>query len=117
MVTYTIVIENSGSGVATNVVMTDPLLAGVSFGSQSKGSALIALPGIIYQWGPYDVAARTAYTVAFTANVTDSRAFAGSTITNSAYIAASNAVPVDDSDSFTIAGGFYIYLPVVLRSY
>jgi uncharacterized repeat protein (TIGR01451 family) len=116
VVTYTIVISNSADVVASSVVMTDPLPSAVSFGDHLQGSALLPLPDNVYQWGPYDVAAHTAYTITFTAEVTSSTDFAGDTIVNIAYITAANADPDTDPASFTIAGGgFDVYLPLVLR--
>lgn len=116
VVTYTIVISNSDNTVASSVVMTDILPSGVSFGGHVQGSALLPLPDNVYQWGPYDVAAHTAYTITFTADVTSSTDFAGDTVVNIAYVAAANADSDTDPASFTIVGGFDVYLPLVLRN-
>ncbi len=116
-VTYTIVISNNSDDIATNVVMTDPLPAAITFGTQFEGSALLALPGNVYQWGPWDVAARDSYTIAFTAIITDNDDFAGDTITNSAYTTADNASSDSDDAILNIKGDFYIYLPVVLKEH
>jgi uncharacterized repeat protein (TIGR01451 family) len=116
VITYTVVLANDGAGVAHSVVLTDPLPAAVSFGSQVQGSALLPLAGGVYQWGPYDVAAHTAYTIKFTAEVTDSAGFVGQTVTNVAYASAANAALTSGDASFTIEGKTHIYLPVVLRS-
>ncbi len=106
VVTYTIVISNSGGGIAMNVVLTDPLPSAVSFITQSEGTLLVPQPldNTIYQWGPWDVAAQTAYTITFTANVTGNVAFAGQIITNSAYFGAANHAPgASNPVTFTIA--------------
>jgi uncharacterized repeat protein (TIGR01451 family) len=115
VVTYTIVLANDGAGIANSVVMTDPLPAPVSFGSQVQGSALLPLAGGVYQWGPYDVAAHTAYTITFTAELTDSADFAGQTVTNTAYAGAANAALASGDASFTVEGKARIYLPLVAR--
>jgi uncharacterized repeat protein (TIGR01451 family) len=118
VVTYTIVISNSNSTVASSVVMTDPLPSAVSFGDQLQGEALLPLLDNVYQWGPYDVAAHTAYTITFTADVTSSADFAGDTVVNIAYVSAANANPDTDAANFIIAGGsLEVYLPLVLRNY
>ena len=110
VVTYTIVIHNDGDGVAIGTVMTDPLPSGVTFGSQSEGSAIVPPPGSAlfplpdntYGWGPYDLAAHTAYTITFTVNVTTSADFYGTTIVNTAYVDAANSDPASDDASFTV---------------
>lgn len=113
-VTYTVAIRNDGEDVAAGVTVTDPLPTGVSFGDWvAQGAASLSLQTV--EWGPQDVAAGTAYTVSFTANVTGSRAYAGQTIANVAYGACANADPVEDWVSFSIQGEVWIYLPMVLR--
>ncbi|MBN1887418.1 MAG: choice-of-anchor D domain-containing protein, partial [Thermoflexales bacterium] len=114
-ITYTIAISNRGGGVATDVVMTDPLPVGVSFGRQLQGSLLLPVGDNVYQWGPYDVAAHTAYTIQFTSNVTDAVAFVGRTIANTAYFSAANHLP-GASEGAPLIIGRRIYLPLVLRS-
>jgi uncharacterized repeat protein (TIGR01451 family) len=95
VVTYTIVISNSGGSVATSVVMTDPLPSGVTFGTWvEQGTGTVIVPLQTVAWGPADVAAHTAYTISFTVNVTSSTDFVGSTITNTATVTASNAANV-----------------------
>lgn len=116
VVTYTIVISNSDSTVASSVVMTDILPSAVSFGDQLQGPVLLPLPDNTYRWGPYDVAAHTAYTTTFTAGVTTNADFAGSGVTNIVYVADDYASSDSDSARFTIEGGFDVYLPLVLRN-
>ena len=96
--------------------MTDILPSGVSFGSHIEGSALLPLPDNVYRWGPYDVAAHTAYTITFTAGVTTTSDFAGRSVTNIVYVADDYAGSDSDSVSFTIVGDFDVYLPLVLRN-
>lgn len=113
-VTYTVAIRNDGEIVAAGVIMTDPLPVGVSFGDWVMQDTA-SLSSQTVEWGPQDVAAGTAYTVSFTANVTGSRAYAGQTITNVAYAVGANVDPVEDWASFSIQGEVLVYLPLVLR--
>jgi uncharacterized repeat protein (TIGR01451 family) len=116
VVTYTVVIRNSGGGVARSVTMTDPLPTGVSFGLWvEQGEGTVNLPLQTVTWGPADVVAGDAYTLAFTAQVTESASFAGATIVNVAYVTAANAVPVDDDASFAVESTRRIYLPLIVR--
>jgi uncharacterized repeat protein (TIGR01451 family) len=116
VVTYTIVIRNDGSGVAFNAVLTDPLPTAIeSITWVQQGSAFLPTPRLV-QWGPHDVAAQTAYTLSFSANVVTDTQFAGQTVDNVAYVVADNAGPDDDSAGFDIASDdFYIYLSSVLK--
>ncbi len=102
VITYTIVISNSGNGIASGVVMTDPMPAGITFGEWiDRGSAQSPPP---VTWGPWDVTAHTAYTLSFTANVTGNISFGGQVITNTAYFTAANHAPdASNPVTFTIA--------------
>jgi uncharacterized repeat protein (TIGR01451 family) len=92
VVTYTITISNGGGGIASNVVMTDPLPPGVSFGAWVvTGSAQLPPPGDTVAWGPHDVLAGESYAISFRGIVTSGSAFAGETITNTAYFSSANA--------------------------
>jgi len=102
VVTYTIALSNTGDAVATNVVMTDPLPSGVTFGEWLEytypGSALF--PDV--RWGPYDLAAGESVLFRFTAIVTDDIAYAGTTITNTAYFSSDNGGGGFNSAAFDI---------------
>jgi uncharacterized repeat protein (TIGR01451 family) len=118
VVTYTVVLSNSGAGVARGVVMTDALPPGVSFrGWIITGSVHLPLSDNTIAWGPHDVPAGTSYPIRFTANITDADTFGGRTIVNTAHFASTNAGSGSDDASFTIRVGFSIYLPLVLRNY
>jgi uncharacterized repeat protein (TIGR01451 family) len=117
VVTYTVAIRNSGTGLASSVVMTDPLPTGVTFGAWvAQGGGTVNLPLQTVTWGPADVAPGGAYTLVFTAQVTGSADFAGETVANVAYVGAANALGVDDSASFVVEGAQTIYLPLVMRN-
>jgi uncharacterized repeat protein (TIGR01451 family)/CSLREA domain-containing protein len=105
VVTYTIVISNNGGGIASSVVVTDPLPPGISFGGWVvTGSAQLPPPGDAIEWGPHDVPAGESYTISFQGIVTTASAFAGQTVTNTAYFSSSNAGFGSSNDAvFTIA--------------
>ncbi|MCP4537843.1 MAG: tandem-95 repeat protein, partial [Chloroflexi bacterium] len=125
VVTYTLVIDNRTDAVASSVVLTDPLPSAVTFDDwvMYGGSAMLPPPGTVnlppvtVEWSPGDIAAGTAYTLSFTANVITDTQFAGDTVVNTAYVIADNADLDSDSVSFRIEGGeSYIYLPLILRN-
>jgi uncharacterized repeat protein (TIGR01451 family) len=119
-VTYTIVLHNSGQGVAKGVVMTDPLTACVNFGGwvdvdRDLDSAVMPPPSV--KWGAWDIPANTAYTIVFTATIADDSACAGMTVTNTAYFVSANAGMDSARAAFTVSqAGNYIFLPLVLRN-
>jgi uncharacterized repeat protein (TIGR01451 family) len=114
VVTYTLVISNSGDDVVSGVVVTDPMPMGLTFGQWlDRGSAQLPPP---VTWGPFDVGAHTAYTLSFTANVTENIGFAGQVIVNTAHFtAAGNVSGVSNYITFFIESA--IHLPAVLRQY
>jgi len=115
VVTYTIVLTNSGEAIATSVVMTDTLPDGVSFGSWlEQGLALLPPPGDTITWGPHDVPANNEYTIRFTATITTDSAFAAHTISNIARFSSANAGSGSDEATFIVAP-ISIYLPLVLK--
>jgi uncharacterized repeat protein (TIGR01451 family) len=103
VVTYTLVIRNDGDDVVSGVVVTDPMPIGLTFGQWlERGSAQLPPP---ITWGPFDVVAHTAYTLSFTANVTENVAFAGQVITNTAYFdTASDVSGTSNPVTFTVVG-------------
>ncbi len=119
-VIYTIVLRNSGQGIAKGVVMTDPLTACVDFGGwvdvdRDLDSAVMPPPSV--KWGPWDIPANTAYAIVFTATVADDSACAGTTVTNTAYFVSANAGMDSARAAFTVSqAGNYIFLPLVLRT-
>ena len=113
VVTYTIVVANSGSELASGVVMTDEIPMGVAFeGWVNQGMAQLAPSGDTVTWGPQDVAAQMDYEVSFTATITTSEVYAGATITNMAYYESTNAGSGSDVASFTVFAGD-LYLPII----
>ncbi len=116
VVTYTIVVANSGSGAASNLRITDTLPAEVAFESWvTQGSAVLPSNGAQITWGPWDLAVGEAVTISFRATVTSSSAYAGKTVTNTAEFSANNAEPGSDEATFSIKTGNVIYLPLVMK--
>jgi uncharacterized repeat protein (TIGR01451 family) len=119
LVTYTLVLSNSGAGPASGVVLTDRLPAGLGFGSWIiTGSAHLPPPGDTVTWGPWDIPAGTAYAVRFTAIVTTESTYYGQVITNTAAFSSTGAGAGSSSAAFAIQPRpeYRIYLPLVLRS-
>jgi uncharacterized repeat protein (TIGR01451 family) len=100
IVTYTLSIRNNGEGLASGVIMTDPLPLSLTFGEWVEQGT--AQPSPPVQWGPYDIAAHNVHSISFTARVTTNAAFVGQAIVNTAHYAAANAPPGSDSISFTV---------------
>jgi uncharacterized repeat protein (TIGR01451 family) len=83
VVTYTITLSNSGGSLATGVVLTDVLPAGVDFGDWlHQGSAILPPPGRTVNWGPYTLQSGDSLTLSFTAIVTTNPAYYGATVDN-----------------------------------
>jgi len=104
LVTYTLVLSNAGLGAATGVVITDPLPVGLAYGMQVDSGTVILPRDTLLSWGPAYIPGQMAYTITFTAMVTDSVAFAGQDVVNTAYFSADNHAPgASNSVTFTIA--------------
>jgi uncharacterized repeat protein (TIGR01451 family) len=111
VVTYSLVIRNSGDDVVSGVVVTDPMPVGLTFGEWvDRGSAQLPPP---VTWGPWDVGAGTAYTLSFTAHVTENISFVGQIIANTAHFTAANQAPgTSNPATFTIEGQVFNNPPV-----
>lgn len=115
VVTYTIVLRNTGTATAAGVEMTDTLPSGVVFQSWvQQGSAL--LPGSnTVTWGPYDIAAGEAYTISFTAYVSPGTLRPSTQVVNTVQF--TDAYGGSGSASATFVTEKYrIYLPLVMRN-
>jgi uncharacterized repeat protein (TIGR01451 family) len=100
VVTYTIIVANSGSADATGVVITDTLEPGV-IGSDLNWTGVVT------------AGEQVEFTI--TAVVTTSADFYGRTITNTAYFSHASGSGSDDA-VFAIERHYYIYLPLVMRN-
>ena len=118
VVTYTVVISNSGDSLASGVMLTDTLPGAIeSVVWRTQGSATLLMPQNVIKWGPYDVPTDTQYTLVYVATLGTGTAKAGEMVENTATLNASNASSVSDSASFTIVmPSPMIYLPYVSRS-
>jgi len=115
VVTYTLILQNASDAItAAGVTLHDPLPPGVTFGAWVTQSSA-SLTAQTIAWGPHDIAARAAHTLCFTAHITTTRAFAGQSVANTAYVAVPNAPPLQDTAAFTIQGWRFVYLPLVLK--
>lgn len=114
VVTYTLVISNSGTGLASGVVLTDPLPSEVSFGGWvggQPGTVTLPAPDTLDWRG--DVGAGIEYTLVFTATA---GAEAGGTVVNTAYYRSDGTSLQTVSDAgFTVESGYAIFLPLVMR--
>jgi uncharacterized repeat protein (TIGR01451 family) len=120
VVTYTIVLGNSGGSIASGVTMTDRLPRGVSFGGWvQRDAATLKFPpaGETIQWGPQDIAADTQVAIRFTATITTSQSFVVETITNTARFTSTNAGSGSDDAVFTVEDLNFLYMPIVFKDY
>jgi len=121
VITYTIVLSNSGDGPAVGVVMTDTLPPEVDFGGWVlAGSAIPPGPtdGKIV-WGPWDVGKGTVVIpYVFTATLKSMTLYYDIPVTNTVEFTSINGGSGYDEAIFRVEEGIqYIYLPLVTRSY
>jgi uncharacterized repeat protein (TIGR01451 family) len=115
VVTYTIVLTNSGDGTATNVMITDTLPAQVTFGGFVTPNGAVYAAGVITRSG--DIATSTQVQIVFTATVGMARTYYGQTVSNTAQFAAGNGGSgVSTPAAFKIQDRYFIFLPLVKRS-
>ncbi len=117
VVTYTIVLSNSGGGTATGVIMTDSLPAEVSYGTWIAQNGAQEADNIISWVGV--ISAGNEVQLTFTAIVSSGTVLWGQTITNTARFISSNAGSKSDTVAFKVidesGAGNQIYLPLVLK--
>jgi uncharacterized repeat protein (TIGR01451 family) len=99
-VEYTVVIENTGQGLANGVELSDTLPDGVSFVGQTVGPDLV-LAGNQLSWMD-DLAGGEQVVFVFTALVEDDPALYSQTITNTAYVTSQDAGEDMSSAAFTV---------------
>ncbi len=115
VVTYTIVLENSGNLDALGVIMTDVLPVEVNFGGWVQQNGAIQANDVLTWTG--DVTAGVQLTFIFTATVGDDEAFYGRTVTNTASFVSDNAGSGSGAAAFVIPAPekYYVYLPIVVK--
>ncbi|RME49208.1 MAG: ExeM/NucH family extracellular endonuclease [Caldilineae bacterium] len=129
VVTYTITLQNNTGGTAQQVIMTDTLPSGITFGGFVQnpngsvvfpsGGGTISLPGggsavlppNTLAWGPYDLGPGQSYTFVFTATVTGG---GGQSIVNTAWFKSLNAGA--GFAQATISTQAKIFLPLVMKN-
>jgi uncharacterized repeat protein (TIGR01451 family) len=103
-VTYTLVYSNAGSGVATNVVITDLVpsqLVNVSY--TSSGAAIVATGGITYVWGVANLTSGAGGIITITGKINPSLSGLPISVTNTAKIfGASDSNAGNNSSAATI---------------
>ncbi len=120
IITYTIVLTNSGEEIAAGAVLTDELPQGVHFGNWlDRGGAEPPVPTSTITWAG-EVPGEATHTIRFTATITEALSFAGATITNTVWFSSANAGGGFELASFTIAPPappptFIIYLPLIVK--
>jgi adhesin/invasin len=111
--TYTIMLTNSGNSLAANVVLTDPIPAGVTFvpGSLSGDDAAYNASQNRIEWsGTLPTGGSVKVTYAITARTTQVI-----TVTNKAYVSLDNVLDRVLTTEAQVTPR-YLYLPLVMRS-
>jgi uncharacterized repeat protein (TIGR01451 family) len=115
IVTYTVALVNVDDADARDVVMTDTLPPGVTFGGWiDRGSATLPPPADTIFWGPWDIPGGQKTDFSFTATVTQSARILGFRITNTIEYMSANLGGGSDDAVFTV--GRRIFLPLVMRN-
>jgi uncharacterized repeat protein (TIGR01451 family) len=114
LVTYTIILSNSGLGDALGVVMTDDLPAQVDFAGWVQQSGATEANDTIAWTGA--ISGGNQVTIIFTANVLTETNLFGQSVTNTAEFTSTNAGSGSDEVIFTIMARPKIYLPVVMKN-
>ena len=131
VITYTITLTNSGNSTATDVIVTDTLPVGITFGgwvikNEAKYlpvSGTVTLPGGTVQlpddtvaWGPFDLLTTTSQTIIFTTTINSSPDLYGKFITNTAHYTSVNAGFDSASAAISLEEDVHlynVYLPLI----
>jgi uncharacterized repeat protein (TIGR01451 family) len=117
VVTFTIVLSNSGDADALSVIMTDVLPLEVDFGGWIEQNGAIEANDALTWTG--SLSGGMQLTFAFTATVGTDDSFYGQPVTNIAYFDSDNAGSGSDGTGFTILPApekHHIYLPIVVKN-
>jgi conserved repeat domain len=116
VVTYTVVLSNSGAGNALGVVLTDALPAEVTFGGWvQQPSGAIYENGIITWTGT--VTGGTEVTLVFTATLGTDSGLYNRTVVNTARFVSDTAGSGSAQATFATARRYWVYLPLVMRNW
>ncbi len=118
IVTYTIVVSNSGALPAAGVVVTDQLPIMLESLAFIEGGSSIIMPiiGDSFTWETPQVPVNTQFVIRFTAVVSNNTMYYGQTATNIVTYTSDNAGMGTDEASF-ILESIKIFLPLVMRNY
>jgi uncharacterized repeat protein (TIGR01451 family) len=114
VVTYTVVLSNSGAGDALGVVLTDVLPAEVTFGGWVQQSGAVYENGVITWTGT--VTGGWEVTLVFTATLGTDPGLYNRTVANTASFVSANAGSGFATATFATERRYWIYLPLVMRS-
>jgi uncharacterized repeat protein (TIGR01451 family) len=119
-VTFTLSIENIGSSIATNVVVTDTIATDITPTGWANSPSLAGTTergGTPYVWDLPDLTASASGVVTIYGTITDTLP-TGWAIVNWATIATTDQdTDLDNNSSIVIVGGQRVYLPLVMRNW
>ena len=115
VVTYTVVLSNSGAGDALGVVLTDVLPAEVTFGGWVQQSDAVYENGVITWTGT--VTGGTEVRLVFTATLGTDSGLYNRTVVNTARFVSDNAGSGSAQATFATARRYWVYLPLVMRNW
>jgi uncharacterized repeat protein (TIGR01451 family) len=116
VVTYTVVLSNSGAGDALGVVLTDVLPAEVTFGGWvQQPTDAIYENGVITWTGT--VTGGTEVRLVFTATLGTDSGLYNRTVVNTARFVSDNAGSGSAQATFATARRYWVYLPLVMRNW
>jgi uncharacterized repeat protein (TIGR01451 family) len=115
VVTYTVVLSNTGAGDALGVVLTDALPVEVTFGGWVQQSGAVYENGVITWTGT--VAGDGQVTLVFTATLGTDSGLYNRTVVNTARFVSDNAGSGSAQATFTTARRYWVYLPLVMRNW
>ena len=114
VVTYTVVLSNSGAGDALGVVLTDVLPAEVTFGGWVQQSGALYENGVITWTGT--VAGGLEVRLVFTATLGTDSGLYNRTVVNIASFVSDNAGSGSAMATFAAGRRYWVYLPLVMRN-
>jgi uncharacterized repeat protein (TIGR01451 family) len=115
VVTYTVVLSNSGAGDALGVVLTDALPVEVTFGGWVQQSGAVYENGVITWTG--NLAGSAEARLVFTATLGTDSGLYNRTVVNTARFVSDNAGSGSAQATFATARRYWVYLPLVMRNW
>jgi uncharacterized repeat protein (TIGR01451 family) len=115
-VTFTLTIANNGSGVATNVVVTDAIPSEVQALAFTSTLAITPTGAISYVWDVEPLGIGQSGTITITGTIDPGLAQAFSFDNTATISAAGDGTPANNTSSVTVSGNQEHYLPLILRN-